>query len=307
MGEAEALLAERINGIGGKMKIVPANILKHVQKEWVRCLDRLENTDMYHKMLKNCFDFSLDPDIRSLVIIALPSPPCCIEVEWNGKVIEADIPPVYVHRDQQLSVIKKTVNDVFAPYQLTSWPVALPKKMLAAMCGFGKYGRNNILYIEGMGSCHRLTVFGTDMVCSDEIELAADLRMDRCSKCGICIKQCKTGAISSNGVQIDPDKCLTFLNETKGAMPEWIPRDWHNSLVGCIRCQERCPANKGAWNRQKVGKLSADETQAIMKTSAFDALDAALQNKLSALSLDRYFDVLERNISLLFGNIQNQL
>lgn len=303
MSEAGALLAERINGIGGRIKTVPASILQHVQKEWDRCLDRLEKTDTYNKMLKDYFDFSLEADIKSLVIVALPSPPCYIEIEWNSRTVEADIPPVYVHRDQQLSEIKKIVRDVFEQYHLNSWPVVLPKKLLAAMSGFGRYGRNNLLYIEGMGSCHRLTVFGSDMICPEGFELASDLEMDRCSKCGICIKQCKTGAICENEVQIDADKCLTFYNETKGAMPEWIQDDWHNSLVGCTRCQGKCPANKGMWNRKKVGKLSDDETQAIMKASAFDALDAALQDKLSELSLDRYFDVLARNISLLFQRV----
>jgi epoxyqueuosine reductase len=292
MSEVEELLAKSINNIGGRIKIVSVNILPLV-------LEQLEKTDMYNRMLKDYFDFSLDTDIRSLIIIALPSPPRYVEIEWDFGVIEADIPPVYIHRDQQLSMIKKTVSDVFERYHLKSWPVVLPKKILAAMCGFGKYGKNNLLYIEGMGSCHRLTVFGTDMICTDEFESASDLSMDRCSKCGVCINQCQTGAIDRENIQIAVDKCITFHNERKNTIPDWIHNDWHNSLIGCIKCQEKCPANTGLWNRKKVGEFSYDETRMIINSTTFEALDTALQNKLSELNIDRYFDVLSRNISLL--------
>ena len=69
MSEAGALLAERINGIGGRIKTVPASILPQVQKEWFRRLDRLEKTDMYNKMLKDYFDFHWK-QISNLVIVA---------------------------------------------------------------------------------------------------------------------------------------------------------------------------------------------------------------------------------------------
>ncbi|HQD50767.1 MAG TPA: 4Fe-4S double cluster binding domain-containing protein [Defluviitaleaceae bacterium] len=292
MYEAEELIAKSINNIGGKIKIVSVDILPLVREQF-------EKTDMNNGMLKDYFNFSLDADIKSLIIVALPSSPCYVEIEWDFGIIEADIPPVYIHRDQQLSMIKETVSNVFEHFHLKSWPVVFPKKMLAAMSSFGKYGRNNLLYIEGMGSCHRLTVFGTDMICTEEIELASDLRMDRCSKCGVCINQCQTGAIDKENIQIAVDKCLTFHNERKNPIPDWIQSDWHNSLIGCIKCQEKCPANAGLWNRKKVGEFSYDETQMIIKATAFEALDTALQNKLSELNLDRYFDVLSRNILLL--------
>lgn len=292
MSEVEELLAKNINHIGGKIKTVSINILPLVREQ-------LEKTDINSGMLKDYFNFSLDPAIKSLVIIALPSPPCYVEIESDFGIIEADIPPVYIYRDQQLSMIKETVSKVFEQYHLKSWPVVLPKKMLATMCGFGKYGRNDLLYIEGMGSCHRLTVFGADMICTDEVEFASDLRMDRCSKCGVCINQCQTGAIDRENIQIAADRCLTFYNERKDPIPEWIHHDWHNCIIGCIRCQENCPANKGLWNRKKVAEFSYDETRMLLESATFEALDTALQDKLTELNLDRYFDVLSRNLSLM--------
>ncbi len=306
MQEVKDLLNKHISNMGGRIKIVPVEILSQVQNEWVKCLEQLEKTEMYNKMLKDYFIFSLPAEIKSLILIALPSPPCYVEFEWDSVKIEADIPPVYIHRDQQLSMIKNVVSNVFEQYQLKSFPVVLPKKILAAISGFGKYGKNNLLYIEGMGSCHRLTVFGSDIICTEKIELAASLSMDRCSKCGLCIKQCPTGAISSNSKKIDADKCLTFYNERNEEMPQWLHNDWHNSLVGCIRCQERCPENRGLWNRKKVGSFSAEETQKILDHTPFELLDTALQDKLADLCLDRYYNVLARNIMLLLNQTRLQ-
>ncbi len=299
MDEVKELLNKEINRIGGKIKIVSVNILSEVKNEWDKCLGQLAKTNMYNKMLKNYFDFSLAAEIKSLIIIALPSPPCYVELEWDSRKIEADIPPVYIYRNQQLATIKKIVSSIFAQYQLKSWPVVLPKKILAAIGGFGKYGRNNLLYIEEMGSCHRLTVFGSDLLCDDKIELASKLRMDRCSRCGVCIKQCPTGALARDNERIEVDKCLTFYNEMKDIMPQWLHDDWHHSLVGCTKCQEKCPENYGIWNRRKVGRFSNEETQMVINTKPFEALDVPLQNKLAELNLNRYYGVLSRNIMLL--------
>lgn len=298
MQEVMYLLEKSFDSMGGRIKPVPVEILSKVRDEWAKCLKQLENTDMYNELLKDCFNFSLPEEIKSLILIALPSPPCYVEAEWDSIKIEADIPPVYVHRDKQLSMIKDMVSNVFEQYQLKSYPVVLPKKKLAAMCGFGKYGRNNLLYIEGMGSCHRLTVFGSDMICTEDIEMTANLIMDRCGKCGSCIKQCPTGAIGRNSNKTDADKCLTFYNERNGEMPQWLHDDWHNCLVGCVRCQERCPENRGLWNRKKAGSLSAEETQKIIDNTPFELLDKDLRDKLKELCLDRYYNVLARNLML---------
>lgn len=285
-------IAKEINNMGGRIKAVPVNILPFVREQ-------LEKADISNELLRDYFDFSFDADIKSLFIIALPSPPCYIEIEGSFGMTEADIPPVYIHRDQQLSMIKETVRSVFEAYHLKSWPVVLPKKILAAICGFGKYGRNNLLYIEGMGSCHRLTVFGTDMICPDEIGPVSDLRMERCSNCGVCMKHCQTGAIDKDNIHIAYDRCLTLHNESTNPIPGWIHKDWHNCLIGCMKCQEKCPANAGSWKRIKVGKLSQDEIVMLIESRSFDTLDTTLQNKLSELNMDRYYDVLSRNIELL--------
>lgn len=302
MNNPADMLRSEIQSMGGQMKVIPVSLLSHVEKEWNSCLKQLKTTQMYQKMLYNYFDFSLDNNldkINSIIIIALPSSPCYIEMEWKGEKILTDIPPVYIHRDQQLTLIKNTVNSVFEKNQLHSWPVVLPKKMIAAMSGFGKYGRNNLFYVEGLGSCHRITVFASDLLCNDEVEVSAKLRLDRCETCGVCIKKCPFGAINKDDTKIDADKCLTFYNEMPGAFPQWISKDWHNSLVGCTRCQEHCPENRGLWNKKKIGSFANEEVKQILENNSFETLGIELQDKLVDTNLDRYYQVLSRNISTL--------
>ncbi len=305
MREPAPILKENIENIGGKLKIIPAGLLPRVENAWLECMAQLGKTSMYRRMLHDYFDFSLDPNIKSLVIIALPSPPLYVDIAWESQTLKAVVPPAYLYRDRQLSVIKSIVSRVFEEYGLHSYPVVLPKKMLAAISGFGQYGRNNILYIPGLGSCHRLTVFASDMA-ADKTAMQENIVMNRCAACGICARKCPTGAIGRNGGIINADRCLTYHNEMGDSLPEWLQSGWHNSLVGCTRCQEFCPENRGLWNSKKAASFSVEDTQAVMENAAFDTLNAGLRTQLKDLCLDRYYGVLSRNIRLLLHADQNK-
>jgi epoxyqueuosine reductase len=295
-------LEREIHRLGGQLQVVPMSVLSTVREEWRKCVEQIQNTQMHQDLLENYFDFTLGDkldQVNSLIIIALPSPPCYVELELESGRIEADIPPVYIHRDQQLETIKQLVANSFDQNQLHSWPVVLPKKILASISGFGKYGRNNLLYVEGLGSCHRLTVFASDLVCTDEMELSTQRRMERCSHCGICMRSCPTGAIAECTTIINHDRCLTFYNEREHLLAEWLQEDWHHTLVGCIRCQELCPANRGVWRREKLAAFSKAEVQQILEKQDFSTVDKELQDKLTELNLQRYYSVMSRNIKLL--------
>ncbi len=300
MREPARILKQNIEKIGGQLKLIPSALLPRVENDWLDCMVNLKKTSMYRRMLHDYFDFSIKPNIKSLAVVALPSPPYYVEMEWGSHTIKASVPPAYLYRDLQLSAIKNITGSVFEEYKLHSYPVVLPKKMLAAMSGLGQYGRNNILYIPGLGSCHRLTVFASDLM-ADETDIREDVVMSRCAACGVCAKKCPTGAIGRDGGIINTDRCLTYHNEIGDPLPAWLQNGWHNSLVGCTRCQECCPENRGLWNSQKAASFSAEETRAIMENTAFDVLDMRLQAKLKDLCLDRYYGVLSRNIWLLIN------
>ena len=39
------------------------------------------------------------------------------------------------------------------------------------------------------------------------------------------------------------ERCLTFFNETPGDWPDCFPAAAHECLLGCVACQQVCPAN----------------------------------------------------------------
>jgi len=55
---------------------------------------------------------------------------------------------------------------------------------------------------------------------------------------------CPTGALVQGG-QLDSNKCIAFLTQTKGFLAEEYRTKIGNRLYGCDTCQTVCPENKG--------------------------------------------------------------
>ncbi|MFD3448853.1 tRNA epoxyqueuosine(34) reductase QueG [Microbacteriaceae bacterium 4G12] len=67
---------------------------------------------------------------------------------------------------------------------------------------------------------------------------------DGCGTCNKCIEVCPTGALVQGG-QLDSQKCIAFLTQTKGFLAEEYRKKIGNRLYGCDTCQTVCPQNKG--------------------------------------------------------------
>ncbi|MED3090872.1 tRNA epoxyqueuosine(34) reductase QueG, partial [Bacillus toyonensis] len=67
---------------------------------------------------------------------------------------------------------------------------------------------------------------------------------DQCGGCTKCIDICPTGALIQGG-QLDSKKCIAFLTQTKGFLPEEYRDKIGNRIYGCDTCQTVCPKNKG--------------------------------------------------------------
>jgi epoxyqueuosine reductase len=126
--------------------------------------------------------------------------------------------------------------------------------------------------------------------------------MNRCKNCDLCQKACPIGAISSDRFLLHAEKCLTFHNEKDGKIPfpKWIKPEWHNCIVGCIRCQAECPENKP--NIGKVGETAEfdeEETKLLLKGVPREKIPPLTMKKMQLLSLTDYFDQMPRNLSVL--------
>ncbi len=114
---------------------------------------------------------------------------------------------------------------------------SLMEKAAAQRAGLGWIGENTCLFTPELGSWVFLGEILTD------IEIEPDTTMEnRCDGCGRCIKACPTGALMAP-FQINPHRCLSYITQKRGFIPEEFRRPLGNRIFGCDTCQEVCHNN----------------------------------------------------------------
>lgn len=238
---------------------------------------------------------------KSIIITAAPQ--YCIRLKFNygEKEYETLIPPTYSYHTDNL--IKNKILQICEPYNYRIFNTKIPLKLLAYLSSLAEYGRNNITYINGWGSFFRLKAFYTDLECEDDVNLKTEFEfMDACVKCSACIQACPTKAITEDRYLIYAERCLTFFNERRNRMPVWIQDDWHNCLMGCMKCQFCCPLNK------KIKFLIEDEiifdeieTSMILNSSNKENLSKCTIDKLVKINMLKEYNLLARNLKALLN------
>ena len=115
----------------------------------------------------------------------------------------------------------------------------LADRAVAERAGIGWSGKNCAIITPEFGSY----VYLGEMITN--IPFAPDTPMeDRCGTCNKCIEACPTGALVQGG-QINAQRCISFLTQTKGMIAEEFRDKLGNRLYGCDSCQTACPENKG--------------------------------------------------------------
>lgn len=292
---------------GDTAKLVPISLLSELQEE-MQELNRRYTLNNYQKYLVNeMFSYHLpevDFTIRSILVIATPSPGVRLYFHKDGKKIPDLLPAGYHDYFAAPGRIENylrnylTVNN----YHITL-ANNLPRKYLAAKSGLARYGRNNICYVEGMGCNINIVPYFTDLECeSDEVFKAK--AMESCESCKKCIMNCPTKAISEEQFLIDNERCITFMNEAGPdyQFTDWVPPAAHNAVVGCTICQEVCPQNK-KYMMNIIGpvEFNEEETQLLLKGVASEDLPEKLQEKLEQLDLMGYLPSLPRNLKVLLA------
>jgi epoxyqueuosine reductase len=296
-------LKTELKEYGAECRMVSASHIPELESEYNFSL---ANSKIDKQFLKTCIQNYIDftvlkkyPSICSLFIIATPSPEVEIEFCHDGTTHCLIIPPHYSDRLKVTGNIKNMTSQIFESNGYRTFSVVLPKKLIAVHSGLAIYGKNNISYVSGMGSYHRLTVFASDLP-SDEDSWQNLQLLERCSKCKACQNNCPTAAIGADHFIISAERCLTYVNEQLEPFPKWLDSKSHNSIIGCMRCQSICPENiKYQSSEENKDKFSETETSLILKGFPFEKLPANLQLKLHKLSLKRYYKHLARNIKVL--------
>ena len=240
------------------------------------------------------------PNATSIIVVAAPQPRSMIHIELNGKRYPIIVPPTYSYAtDEQAGEI---LVDALTGSGYHVAKARLPFKFLAVQSGLAQYGTNNISYVEGMGSFHRLAAFYTDLPLLEDNWGEMQV-MERCEKCSACIQVCPSGAITKERFLIRAERCLTFHNERIVEFPGWLEPDWHNTLVGCLHCQRVCPADKDVfkWVEDK-GVMSGEDANRLMSGASRDELSGDGIQLIEQLGLMEYYNRLGRNLKMLMRN-----
>jgi epoxyqueuosine reductase len=184
--------------------------------------------------------------------------------------------------------------------RLSGWSLVeapnLPLKRLCVHAGLARYGRNNITYVEGLGSLFSLKAWFSDLPADGEAWAGVRLA-DRCASCSACVSACPTGAIVKDRFLIDNERCLSAMNEGGDPFPAWLDRDVHHTLYDCLRCQLACPMNRDRLALVAgMVELSEEETRLVMEGGPARDWPAGLVEKAGPLGLDQWPHAMARNL-----------
>jgi epoxyqueuosine reductase len=268
--------------------------------------DGLFDSEFYDERLAS-FEFQPPEgltDATSILAVAVPDPQVQITFTRGGQALPVLVPPTYLHWQHVDKRVEDTLNEILAPSGHHAALANLPKKLTAVRSGLAAYGKNNVTYVPGLGSFHRLVVLWTDVPLGEDSW--HDLRMmDTCQKCQACQRACPTGAIDPDRFLLHAERCLTFLNEKPPEVPfpDWVDPAWHNCLVGCMRCQRACPENKEVRDWVEGGEVfSEEETALLLDGVAPEHLPPGTVAKLERLDLIELLELLPRNLTALLGD-----
>lgn len=286
---------------GDRIKLVAVEHLKDIRSELNQFQEKEELNGFQKWIVKDLYRFSLPEtgfEVKSIIIAALHHPFYAdVEFSYEGRIYQTKS---LTHSDSvgAKEYITRLVTSL--GYHLQEvWD--LPLKRLAVQSGLAVYGRNNITYIDGLGSNFAYMTFLTDMPC--ETDDWRDVRnADLCNKCNICRNMCPTGAILPNRFLIDNERCLSAINESGGDFPEWLPEDVHHTLYDCLRCQERCPMNADA-AQDRIGpfRFSEEETLKLLDGKGPEDFSDEFNRLAAGIGLFDWKDGLPRNMRAIMS------
>ena len=298
--EIAGLICSKLEESGYRARVLPIERVAQLKHEIEDGLSQGRiDAGLYEKYLTYFrFDVAASlPGARSIIITAAPQPQRKAAFHSNGHTYSGIIPPTYYHDTD--NSIRETLQNILSSSGYQLHPVVLPVKLLAVRSGMAEYGKNNITYAEGLGSFMRLRAFLSDMPASRSDWLEPQV-MQECGSCKACVKACPTKAIVPDQFFIHAERCLTFFNEDTEEFPQWIDPAWHNSLIGCMKCQLICPVNKRFVKWVEEGETFDEaETDLILNEVPLDRLPPETAHKLNRSYMVEYLDVLPRNLRAL--------
>jgi epoxyqueuosine reductase len=284
---------------GERYRFVDARHLSALKADIERFRDTQELNGFQSWIVREMYEYGpSEPGfkIESVLIIAVPHPLYAnVTLTHGGAAIRCQglVSP-------NLDETRRAITQACQRFGRTAIDSGnLPLKRLAVQCGLASYGRNNVTYVDGMGSCLSYIAFYTDESAPDS-PWRETATHPACASCTVCLKTCPTGAIRSDRFLIDNQRCLSALNEVGDAFPDWLSPAVHHTLYDCLRCQAICPLN-----REVPGLVGEDvhfdesETALLLSAVPMDRYPEAMRAKGRYLGLDRWTDGIAKNVRAL--------
>jgi len=295
------VLQSEFKKLPAKFRTLSISHLQELQTEIHRWKQNGFITEQFFE--QNYGEFSFQPpatlpNARSIIIIGVQQQMFPVEFFYEGRRYQAVLGSNYKYSEIRATCMN-ILSHTLGNHGYGVERAILPNKLLAVRSGLAKYGKNNICYIDGMGSFIRLEAFFTDYEFPTDDWREKEL-MASCATCSLCQQACPTRCIPTDRVLIHADQCLAHFNENKGDFPSWLRKQAHNSLVGCMRCQLVCPENKQYRHMNTLYlNFTEDETTIMVRNTAREDIPKTLAEKLIRFDIDEYYPLLGRNLSAL--------
>lgn len=176
----------------------------------------------------------------------------------------------------------------------------LVERALAARAGLGFIGKNCSLIVPPYGSWVFLGLIVTTLEIQPGEEQAAG-----CGSCTRCLESCPTGALEAP-YRLRPSRCLSYVSQAGGDLPDEMQPLLDNRLYGCDTCQEACPYNAiTAFSpEQDFWPTDAGHAPLLGEVLQMQAADFQARWGKSALAW-RGLNILARNAAIALVNTGN--
>ena len=203
------------------------------------------------------------PGARSLIAVALPYVDRALLGE-RRPAGRRGVVSLYARGEDYHRTLRRALENLAARIEQAvgrsiSWRTSidttpLVDRAVAERAGIGFIGKNCCVITPGHGSWVFLGTLLTDVAIGGELGASvsgepADGRRgpataaDECGDCDLCLQACPTGALREPFV-LDSSRCLSFVTQMKGHIPEELREPLGRRVWGCDTCQRVCPKNR---------------------------------------------------------------
>lgn len=178
----------------------------------------------------------------------------------------------------------------------------LVDRSVAQRAGIGWFGKNCSIITETYGSW----VFLGQLVTDAAIEPSPPGPATLCGDCDLCIRACPTGALV-DPFTTDSGKCLSYITQMKGFVPEEFRVKFGTRIWGCDTCQAVCPSNKGAKAAAHEGFLPDPELSFPDLLRLLEMSNREFKRIFGQTAAAwRGLTVVKRNAVIALGNIKDK-